>query len=65
MLDPSTSQFRFSHDLNITRAGQKYAHSWVRKGSTVSEDCTFIDLDSGKKLKTKGDRQGRQCTRLL
>lgn len=52
MLDPSTSQFRFSHDFNITRAGQKYAHSWVRKGSTVSDDVTFIDLDSGKKLKT-------------
>lgn len=52
MLDPSTSQFRFSHDFTITRGGQKYAHSWVRKGSTVSEEVTFIDLDSGKKLKT-------------
>lgn len=52
MLDPATSQFRFSHDFTINKAGQKYAHSWVRKGSTVSEDCTFIDLDSGKKLKT-------------
>lgn len=52
MLDPATSQFRFSHDFTITRAGQKYAHSWVRKGSTVSDDVTFIDLDTGKKLKT-------------
>jgi hypothetical protein len=53
MLDPATHQFRFSHDFNITRAGQKYAHSFVRKGSTVSDDITFIDLDTGKKLKTK------------
>lgn len=54
LLEPETHQFRFSHDFNITLAGQKYAHSFVRKGSTVSEkDITFIDLDSGKKLKTK------------
>ena len=52
MLNPETHQFRFSHDFNITRAGQKFAHSFVRKGSTVSEDVTFIDLDSGKHLKT-------------
>jgi hypothetical protein len=52
MLSPETHQFRFSHDFNITRAGQKFAHSFVRKGSTVSEDVTFIDLDSGKRLKT-------------
>lgn len=54
LLEPETHQFRFSHDFNITRTGQKYAHSFVRKGSTVSEnDITFIDLDSGKKLKAK------------
>ncbi|HSP07440.1 MAG TPA: hypothetical protein VLR94_09700 [Acidobacteriota bacterium] len=53
MLDPASSQFRFSHDFTISRPGQKYAHSWVRKGSTVSDDQTFIDLDTGKKLKTK------------
>lgn len=54
LLEPETHQFRFSHDFNITRAGQKFAHSFVRKGSTVSEkDITFIDLDSGKKLKVK------------
>ena len=52
MLAPETHQFRFSHDFNIVRAGQKYAHSFVRKGSTVSEEITFIDLDSGKQLKT-------------
>jgi len=52
MLNPDSHQFRFSHDFNITRAGQKFAHSFVRKGSTVSNDITFIDLDTGKKLKT-------------
>jgi hypothetical protein len=53
MLDPQSHQFRFSHDFNITRPGQKYAHSFVRKGSTVSNDVTFIDLDSGKRLVTR------------
>jgi hypothetical protein len=52
LLDPATHQFRFSHDFNITRPGQKYAHSFVRKGSTVSDDITFIDLDTGKRLNT-------------
>ncbi|MCI0601379.1 hypothetical protein L0156_00025 [bacterium] len=51
--DPATHQFRFSHDFNITRTGQKHAHSFVRKGSTVSDDITFIDLDTGKTLKTR------------
>jgi hypothetical protein len=50
---PETHQFSFSHDFNIERPGQKYAHSFVRKGSTVSEDVTFIDLDTGKQLKTE------------
>jgi hypothetical protein len=54
LLPPDTHQFRFSHDFNIKKTGQKHAHSFVRKGSTVSEkDITFIDLDSGKKLKTR------------
>lgn len=53
LMEPDTHQFKFSHELTIDRPGQKYAHSWVRKGSTVSDDCTFIDLDSGQKLKTK------------
>jgi hypothetical protein len=53
LLDPASHQFRFSHDFNITKAGQKHAHSFVRKGSTVSDDITFIDLDTGKSLKTK------------
>jgi hypothetical protein len=53
LLDPQTHQFRFSHDFNITNAGQKYAHSFVRKGSIVSDDITFIDLDTGTRLKTR------------
>ena len=52
MLDPATSQFSFSHDFTIDKPGQKFAHSWVRKGSTVSDDNVFIDLDTGQKLKT-------------
>jgi len=52
LLEPDSHQFRFSHDFNITRPGQKYAHSFVRKGSNVSPETTFIDLDSGKRLKT-------------
>jgi hypothetical protein len=53
LLDPSSHQFRFSHDFNITRAGQKHAHSFVRKGSTVSNDVTFTDLDTGRRLSTR------------
>jgi hypothetical protein len=53
LLEPSTHQFRFSHDFNITKTGQKHAHSFVRKGSTVSDDITFIDLDTGKRLQTR------------
>jgi hypothetical protein len=52
LLEPETHQFRFSHDFNMDRPGQKYAHSFVRKGSKVSPETTFIDLDSGKRLKT-------------
>jgi hypothetical protein len=64
LLEPQTHQFRFSHDFNITRAGQKYAHSFVRKGSTVSEkDITFIDLDSGSKLVAK-KRTGKEVNAL-
>lgn len=53
LLAPDTHQFSFSHDFNIDRPGQKYAHSFVRKGSTVSDDIVFIDLDTGKHLKTE------------
>src|SRR5215813_1664070 len=52
LLDPSTHQFRISHDFTVTRTGQKYVHSFVRKGSVVSPDAKMIDVDSGKQLKT-------------
>jgi hypothetical protein len=52
LLEPSTHQFRISHDFTVTRAGQKSVHSFVRKGSVVSPDAKMIDLDTGKQLKT-------------
>lgn len=52
LLEPSTHQFRISHDFTVTRVGQKYVHSFVRKGSMVSPDAKMIDLDSGKPMKT-------------
>ena len=51
LLDPSTHQFRISHDFNVSRAGQKYVHSFVRKGSVVEQSQIF-DLDTGEELKT-------------
>src|SRR5512146_2586171 len=35
LLAPASHQFLISHDLPITRPVQKYAHSFVRKGSKV------------------------------
>lgn len=52
LLDPATHQFRISHDFTVTRVGQKYVHSFVRKGSVVSPDAKMFDLDSGTELKT-------------
>jgi hypothetical protein len=52
LLDPPTHQFKISHDLTITRAGTKYAHSFVRKGSIVAPDSKMYDVDTGKELKT-------------
>jgi hypothetical protein len=52
LLDPASHQFRFSHDLTVTRVGQKSVHSFVRKGSAVSPDSRMTDLDTGKPLKT-------------
>jgi hypothetical protein len=51
LLDPQTHQFKISHDFNVTRAGQKSVHSFVRKGSIVTESQIF-NLDTGEKLKT-------------
>jgi hypothetical protein len=52
LLEPSTHQFLISHDFTISRVGQKYAHSFVRKGSVVAPDSKMTDLDTGKELKT-------------
>jgi hypothetical protein len=52
LLDPPMHQFRISHDFTVTRLGQKYVHSFVRKGSVVSPDAKMFDLDSGAELKT-------------
>ena len=52
LLEPSTHQFRISHDFTVTRVGQKSVHSFVRKGSVVSPDAKMTDLDTGKPLKT-------------
>jgi hypothetical protein len=52
LLEPSTHQFRISHDFTVTRVGQKSVHSFVRKGSAVSPDAKMTDLDTGKPLKT-------------
>jgi hypothetical protein len=52
LLDPATHQFRISHDFTLTRVGQKYAHSFVRKGSEVAPDSRMINLDTGTILKT-------------
>ena len=51
--DPETHQFRISHDFTITRPGQKSAHSFVRKGSTVNEDAKMYNLDTGEPLPTR------------
>ncbi|HET9281345.1 MAG TPA: hypothetical protein VFR24_05225 [Candidatus Angelobacter sp.] len=52
LLEPSTHQFKISHDFTVSRVGQKSVHSFVRKGSVVSPDAKMIDLDNGKQLKT-------------
>jgi hypothetical protein len=52
LMDPSTHQFRISHDFNVTRVGQKSVHSFVRKGSEVSPDSKMFDLDTGEPLYT-------------
>jgi hypothetical protein len=53
LLDPETHQFKISHDFTITRTGQKSAHSFVRKGSTVNADAQMYNLDTGEALPTK------------
>jgi len=50
--DPASHTFLISHDFTVSKEGQKYVHSFVRKGSDVSPDSRIIDLDSGSELKT-------------
>src|SRR5207247_7326663 len=52
LLEPATHQFRIAHEFTVTRVGQKYVHSFVRKGSTVAPDAKMFDADSGRQLKT-------------
>lgn len=51
LLAPDSHQFRISHDFTVSKPGQKYVHSFVRKGSVVSKSIV-IDLNTGKELKT-------------
>lgn len=51
LLDPDSHQFKISHDFTVSRPGQKYVHSFVRKGSVVTKSIV-IDLDKGKELET-------------
>jgi hypothetical protein len=51
LLDPDSHQFRISHDFTVSKPGQKYVHSFVRKGSIVSKSV-MIDLNTGRELKT-------------
>jgi len=51
LLPPESGQFRISHDFTVRRAGQRSVHSFVRKGSTVTQ-AMVVDLDAGQALKT-------------
>jgi hypothetical protein len=51
LLEPDTHQFRISHDFTVSKPGQKYVHSFVRKGSVVTKSIV-IDLGTGKQLAT-------------
>ena len=51
LLDPDTHQFRISHDFTVSKPGQKYVHSFVRKGSVVTK-AIVTDLNTGKQLET-------------
>ena len=51
LLEPDSHQFKISHDFTESRPGQKYVHSFVRKGSVVTKSVV-IDLNTGKELET-------------
>jgi hypothetical protein len=50
--DPATHTFLISHDFTVSKEGQKYVHSFVRKGSDVAPDSRIVDLDTGNQMKT-------------
>ncbi len=52
LLDPSTHQFRISHDFTVDRPGQASVHSFVRAGSEVKPDSKITLLDTGEPLHT-------------
>jgi len=62
LLAPETGRFKISHDLTVSRPGQRSVHSFVRKGSTVSQ-AVVVDLDTGQALKTH-DVTGKQVNAL-
>jgi hypothetical protein len=51
LLAPESGQFRISHDFTVARPGQRSVHSFVRKGSTVTQ-AVAVALDTGQTLKT-------------
>jgi hypothetical protein len=51
LLAPETHQFRISHDFTVDRVGQTSVHSFVRRGSTVSEAKVTL-LETGEPLPT-------------
>ncbi len=51
LLEPDSHQFRISHDFTVSKVGQKFVHSFVRKGSVVTKSIV-IDLNTGKELET-------------
>ena len=50
--DPASHTFLISHDFTVSKQGQKYVHSFVRKGSDVAPDSRIIELETGQQLKT-------------
>ncbi len=62
LLAPESHQFRISHDFTVTRPGQASVHSFVRKGSVVS-DARVFDLDTAQELKT-ANVTGKQVNAL-
>ena len=52
LLEPTSHQFRISHDFTVDRVGQASVHSFVRKGSEVAPDSKITLLETGEPLHT-------------